>query len=434
MKSIVCVVLISLFIPVAAGQNPVIDRDSILHYFGQVRQATRENVRIWEKDIYGPIMLIDEHTRTVFANEPDNGNQLVETDGYYTGVLPKTISFHNTSLEWNGKTWATVVLPLSSDKHPRLDLITYELFHCAQPSLGFDMRVSDNHHLDEKDGRVLLRLEIEALKKALKARRLYQAEEHLRNALLFRRYRHLVYSGSQTSENRLELLEGLATYTGQMMSGRSKLQLRQYLIERLENYARIPSFVRSFAYETVPVYAFFLYQKNSDWNKGISSSTDLTDLFEEAFELEMRIVLPSYISQLAEEYHGREILDQEVLREEKQRLRLEELREKFMERARLEIKLEKMNMSFDLTNPIALDVDEGMVYPTLRISDNWGILTVNGGGALLSPGHIWVVLSEPIEIGETEIIGEGWHIELNEGYHLEKNSQGNYLMTKKKER
>ena len=194
------------------------------------------------------------------------------------------------------------------------------------------------------------------------------------------------------------------------------------------------SLVRSFAYETVPVYAFFLYQKNSDWNKGISSSTDLTDLFEEAFELEMRIVLPSYISQLAEEYHGREILDQEVLREEKQRLRLEELREKFMERARLEIKLEKMNMSFDLTNPIALDVDEGMVYPTLRISDNWGILTVNGGGALLSPGHIWVVLSEPIEIGETEIIGEGWHIELNEGYHLEKNSQGNYLMTNKKER
>ena len=79
--------------------------------------------------------------------------------------------FHNTSLEWNGKTWATVVLPLSSDKHPRLDLITHELFHCAQPSLGFDMRVSDNHHLDEKDGRVLLRLEIEALKKALKARR-----------------------------------------------------------------------------------------------------------------------------------------------------------------------------------------------------------------------------------------------------------------------
>jgi hypothetical protein len=54
MKSIVCVVLISLFIPVAAGQNPVINRDSILHYFGQVRQATRENVRIWEKDIYGP--------------------------------------------------------------------------------------------------------------------------------------------------------------------------------------------------------------------------------------------------------------------------------------------------------------------------------------------------------------------------------------------
>ena len=148
----------------------------------------------------------------------------------------------------------------------------------------------------------------------------------------------------------------------------------------------------------------------------------------------MRIVLPSYVRQVAEEYRGREIRDEETLRYEKHTLTLNELREKFLEKPRLEIKLEDMNMSFNPNNPISLDVDEGTVYPTIRISDNWGILTVTGGGALLSPGHVWVVVSEPVEIREDEIIGDGWSIELNREYCLEKNNQGNYLMTKKKNR
>lgn len=423
--------LVSFFIPVVGAQNPIINTDSIPHYFDEIKQATAQNVKIWDKDIYGPILLIEPDTRVVYANEPDENNALTPVKGYFTGILPKEISFHNTSLDWNGKTWATIVLPLSSNKQNRTDLITHELFHSAQPSLGLDIRGSDNYHLDEKDGRIYLRLEIEALIEALKARRLSQSEEHLRNALIFRKYRHLVYSGSQLSENKLELLEGLATYTGQMMSGRDKWQLREHLIERLENYDKTPTFVRSFAYETVPVYGFFLYQKDNNWNKNITGETNLTEFFEEAFEFDMRILLPSYVRQVAEDYRGRKIRDEETARSEKNTLTLDELREKFLEKPRLEIKLENMNMSFSPANLIPLDVDEGTVYPTIRISDNWGILTVTTGGALLSPGHVWAVVSEPVEIKEDEIIGNGWHIELNKNYYLEKNNQGNYLMTKK---
>ncbi|MEA4905374.1 MAG: hypothetical protein VB098_05420 [Petrimonas sp.] len=432
MKSIVCIVLISFSISVAGAQNPVINTDSIPYYFNQVKQATRENIKIWDKDIYGPIMFVNPDTRVVYCNEPDKDSALVAKDGYYTGTLPKEISFQNTSLDWNGKTWATVVLPLPANKYQRIDLITHELFHSAQLSLGYDIGGSDNYHLDDKDGRIYLRLEIEALIKALKAKRLSLAEEHLRNALIFRRYRHLIYSGSQLSENKLELLEGLATYTGQMMSGRDKWQLREYLIDRLENYDKTPTFVRSFAYETVPVYGFFLYQKDNNWNKGITGETDLTEFFEEAFELDMRIILPSYVGQVAEDYHGRKIRDEETIRSEKNAITVNGLRDKFLEKPHLEIKLENMNMSFNPVNLIPLDVDEGTVYPTIRISDNWGILTVTSGGALLSPGQVWVVVSEPLEIKEDEVIGNGWRIELNKGYYLEKNNQGNYLMTKKK--
>ncbi len=129
MKSIVCIVLISFSISVAGAQNPVINTDSIPYYFNQVKQATRENIKIWDKDIYGPIMFVNPDTRVVYCNEPDKDNALVVKDGYYTGTLPKEISFQNTSLDWNGKTWATVVLPLPANKYQRIDLITHELFH-----------------------------------------------------------------------------------------------------------------------------------------------------------------------------------------------------------------------------------------------------------------------------------------------------------------
>lgn len=431
MKITVCIVLISFFIPVTNAQIRSINTDSIPVYFEQVKRATALNAKIWDKDIYGPILLIEPDTRVIYANEPDENNALTAKKGFYSGVLPKEISFQNTSLDWNGKTWAVIMLPLSPDLNKRLDLITHELFHSAQPSLGFNILGADNYHLDEKDGRLFLRLEIEALKEALRAKRLSQSEEHLRNALIFRKYRHLVYSGSHLSENKLELLEGLATYTGQMMSGRDKWQLREHLIKRLQDYDKMPTFVRSFAYETVPVYGFFLYQKDNNWNKNITGETDFTELFEEAFGLDMRILLPSYVRQVAEDYRGRKIHDEEVTRSEQNTLTLSELREKFWDKPRLEIKLENMSMSFNPSTLIPLDIDEGTVYPTIRISDNWGILTVTAGGALLSPRSVWVVVSEPVEIREDEIIGNGWRIELNKNYHLEKNNQGNYLMTKK---
>src|SRR5690554_7695447 len=72
----------------------------------------------------------------------------------------------------------------------------------------------------------------------------------------------MIYRGSQVSENSLEILEGLATYTGQVMSGRDKWEWREYLIHRINTFEETPSFVRSFAYETTPVYGFFLQQKD----------------------------------------------------------------------------------------------------------------------------------------------------------------------------
>ena len=64
----------------------------------------------------------------------------------------------------------------------------------------------------------------------------------------------------------------------------------------------------------------------------------------------------------------------------------------------------------------------------IRITDKWGSLTADE--ALV--GRMWkkAVVSEPTEISDTLIQGNGWKLELNADWRLEKNG-GNYILKKK---
>lgn len=432
MQKFVGIWLMSLFVEALSANYQQISADSLSLYFAQVEEATSRHSALWGKDIYGPILVVDPYSREISANIPDTAGILTLNKGIYRGLLPKEITIANTDFEWGGIHWAMVKLPLPQQRYDRVDLITHELFHSAQSSLGFHFRTEENSHLDHREGRIYLRLELAALLEALRAGRYTRAEEHLRNALIFRRFRHQIYRGAERAENSLELLEGLATYTGQMMSGRDKWQWREYLIRRLNDFEQTPSYVRTFAYETIPVYGFFLYQKENHWNKAIESESDLTEFFSDAFGMDKRILLQSYVKQLAEEYNGRAIADAELKRELSNSARLDIYRKRFLDDPHLEIRLEDMSMSFDLHNLVPLDEDEGTVYHTIQISDNWGILTVEGGGALLRSDWRWVIVSEPTGITEERVTGEGWTIELNEGYYIEETPGGDYLISKKK--
>ena len=431
MRHLIGIWLMNLILQAVGAHTAQVPVDSIVLYFNETREATQKHTGLWDKDLYGPILLVDPETRRVYANEPDEEGFLRPGDGIYQGMLPRKVPISNTDMSWSGVHWAMIKLPLPERKEDRVDLITHELFHVAQPSLEFDFQREENIHLDDKEGRIYLRLEIAALREALLSPRLKRSEDHLRNALIFRKYRHLLFRGADVSENSLEMLEGLASYTGQMMSGRDKWQLRDYLINRLISFEDMPSYVRTFAYETVPVYGFFLYQKDNDWNMKVDADSDLTDLFSEAFGMDMRIILQTYVRQVAEEYSGRVIADEEQRREISHSARIDLYRQKFLENPHLEIRLGDIELSFDFQNIVPLDEDEGMVYLTIQISDQWGILSVEGGGALLRSDWRWVIVSEPLEIEDDKITGDGWEIELNEGYYIEKTVSEDYLLSRK---
>lgn len=431
MRALIGIWLMSLCLQAYSMKHPQMPVDSIRWLFSRTEEATAHYYSLWNLDIYGPIILVDSDSREVYANMPDSEGFLRREDGIFRGVLPEMIPLANTDIEWGGLHWAMVRLPLPPGRYDRVELLTHELFHTAQPSLGFHFRREENSHLDKREGRIYLRLELEALRQALLAGRYTQSEEHLRNALLFRKYRHKLYRGLEKAENHLELLEGLATYTGQMMSGRNKWEWRDHLLTRLKLYDPALSFVRTFAYETTPIYGFFLFQKDNDWNKRIGGDTDLTDFFTDAFGMDQRIILQSYVKQVAEEYNGRWIADEELRRELSNNARLDIYREKFLEEPHLEIRLEEMELSYDLQNVIPLDEDEGTVYLSIQISDRWGILRVEKSGALMRSDWRWVIVSRPLEIDGDRITGEGWTLQLNEGYFVEETTDGVYLLSRK---
>ena len=75
-----------------------------------------------------------------------------------------------------------------------------------------------------------------------------------------------------------------------------------------------------------------------------------------------------------------------------------------------------MRISFDPSNLIPLD-DMGTVYPNLRISDEWGILTVENG-ALVKSDWSGVVLEAPQTVAERRAVGDGWTLELADAWML----------------
>jgi hypothetical protein len=413
---------------ISTAQITDVPTETVSGYFDAIREATRPYNSLWDKDLYGGLLLVNPNTREVFANEPDKNGALTKDGEIYKGILPYEINIANTAIEWNGNKWAMVILPLPEDKIHRISLLAHELFHVIQPELDFVIPGTDNGHLDTKNGRIYLRLELEALKSSVLAQTKKDKIEHLTNALIFRKYRNQLFPETALAENSLELNEGLAEYTGQTVSGLNRHEnAKEHFTKNINQFVKFPTFVRSFAYQTIPVYGYLLSDIKKEWNKEITNQTNLAEYFIKSFQIKLPNDLKLAISTIESKYNAEIILSEETEREEKNNKLIAEYRTKFVIHAHFDILLEQTSISFNPTNLISLD-SLGTVYPTMRITDKWGILTVENG-ALLSPKWKKVTLSEPAEITEQRITGDGWTLELKQGYILLKENQ-NYVLIK----
>lgn len=407
-----------------------IDIKRISFYFNELNKAlNKENGKLWNYRLDGPIILVDKKNRNVYANIQDSKGELLRRGDVFIGTLPENVNISSTAKEWNGTRWAMLAMPVPEEKEERLSAFIHESFHRIQPSIGFDSipRYSCEH-LDKKNGRIYLKLELEALEKALSTNNPTEEKEHIMNALLFRQYRHSLFPNSKIYENPLELIEGLAEYTGTILCGRKDIKLRQYFVSRIELFYNLPTFVGAYAYFTIPVYGYFMYKQDKHWNLKIDEKTNLSD-FISAFFNQLKVDnIQKAVEQISQKYHFETIVNKEEKREKEQQYLIEKYKAVFLKDSILNIKLINKRISFNPGNLIPLE-DYGTIYPTLRLVDIWGVLTVDSG-ALINTDRSKIIISKPLFVKDSVILGNGWKIKLNNSWSLVKDSS-KYTLKKK---
>lgn len=396
--------------------------------FNELDEALKkEKGQLWNHSLEGPLMLVNRDTRIIIANENNNSGELEKRENLFVGKLPENVNIANTAFDWNGKRWTMVALPLPDIKQERLNLLIHESFHRIQPAIEFDsLSEIQSIHLDSKNGRIYLKLELEALKKALGSN---EPEIHIQNALIFRQYRYQNYPDSKKAENSLEINEGLAEYTGSILSQRKESDLTKHYISKIDWFFNMPTYVRSFAYFTIPVYGYFLQRTDKDWNLKITNNTNLTDFMISFWNVDSQVLSNNDILQLGKEYGIDSIIENETQRE----IEIEELKSNykktFLSDSIVELRLENMNIGFNPSNIMPLD-SLGTIYPNLRITDNWGILEVDSCGALISTEWNKVTISYPELVTDTLISGKGWRLKLDKTRKLEL-INNKYILTEK---
>ena len=404
------------------------ETEIIAETFSEVDSLLKiDNGKFWNHQLYGPILIIDPNTRIFFANENDLSNKFKEVNSVFTDTLPNELNIANTAVYLENKRWSMIMSPLPEDKIARNNLVIHELFHRLQPEIGFDkLQEQSCSHLDTYKGRLLLKLELQALKRALTSNNGNSRKLHLKNALTFRHKRQSSIENA-SAENSLEINEGLAEYTSIMLSGRNDKQMIDHLTKNVNQFYENPTFVRSFAYQTIPIYGYLLSKEKNNWQREISKNTNLTEFFTKSFDINP--TTERTFEQIAQEndYDYKRINKTEKIRETERLAKIAQYKQKFLKEPTLKLHFENMNISFDPRNITPLE-DIGTVYPNLRVTDNFGILTVENG-ALLSSDWSNVVVSAPTEIKDNIVKGNGWVLELSKGWKVE--TTGNKFELKK---
>ena len=391
------------------------------------RQASlisdRDAGHFWGQRLYGPMLIVDPVDMSVIANQPDGEGVLKRSGFVYTGVLPSSVIVSNTPAEWSGKRWTELLWPL----HPKGDAVSlvgedwravalaHEMFHRIQPSLGLTRAEIANVHLDTLQGRYLLQLEWRALAQALTASTAEARRAAAADAVLFRAERHRLFADAAMDEATLEIDEGIAEYTGVRLGLETPQARTRYAVYDLSAFVNAPTYVRAFPYASGPAYGLLLDSADPAWRGKFGAGQSLDQLLISA----MRLPPPELSGLKAREafYDSNAMLYAfEVKRDQARQVHLSALRASLVDGPVLRLPLHHANYVF---NPQTLQPlgDFGTVYPTLHLSDDWGLLQVDTGGALLDTKMKTAVVSAQGE-ALSKPDGGGWRLTLNRGWVL----------------
>lgn len=374
--------------------------------------CARDAAALWGRDLCGPILLVDPVDRAVVANQADAGGVLKPSGDMFVGVLPASAILANTPVEWSGLRWTELLWPMPGDADQRQVTLAHELFHRIQPELGLSRPDGGNEHLDTLEGRYLLQLEWRALEKALRASKPAGRKAAVAEALAFRAERYHLFPTAAAEEMALEINEGVPEYTGVRLGLTTAQARTDYAIRDLSSQLSAPSFVRAFAYADGPAYGLLLDQADPEWRGKLNSGQGLHQLLAKALKLP-EAPAGDLAARKAAYDPGGALLASEVKRDERLRAELAAYKAKLVDGPVLTLPLRGSKRQFRPPTLRPLK-GYGIVYPTLRLSSDWGVLEVDGAALLNSATGLASVSAAGID--PSRLKGEGWTLSLKPGW------------------
>jgi hypothetical protein len=421
MHTLLLIAFIALSRVMASDIQPD-DRLAIRTLSEWTRVCGVDGENLWHKSLCGPIVLVNPSTRAAIANFPDPDGKFQKEGDVFLGVFPEQFTPSNTAVQWGAQQWATVMLPLPSDRFRSLSLLAHESFHRIQEDLGLSSSDAANVHLDTKAGRLWLRLELRALARALRSQGQVSREAAV-DAMLFRKYRHTLFPGSEATEAALEKQEGLAEYTGVFAAMRETGEDVTRPARSVEAFEDSDAYARSFAYATGPALGLLLDRFAAGW-RGRAAVASLDSMLISALRVEAPRNLESSAQRRAALYGYAAVASAEHDREELHKALLVELKGKFIDGAVLQFpSAPEMRRVF---NPGALVPfpPHGTYYPSGTFTANWGKLQVESGGALVAPDNRSLRVTAPSDPDARPIRGAGWALQIAPGWTIRPSGSG----------
>ena len=406
-----------LALTVLASAGPI-DTSLAARYFQEASWISSDDGgALWGKPLGGPMIFVDPETRETVANQAPDDSGFESKGTVFVGKLSDQIGLANTAFDWRGKRWSMILWPLPTERAERSRLMMHELFHRIQPELGILLSAPQNAHMETKDGRLWLQLELRALSEALSATVLETREQKARDALAFRSLRQSLFPDAKKEEDQLEINEGLAEYTGTMLRGVSETESRLWLGNELRKADGLPAYARRFAYFTGPAYGLLIDAAEFDrtnsvtWRAKDRSSLCLPTILSEL--LGTKPLTKEVGIGIAKTYGYDSLLAAENGAEQKRLDLILSIRRRLIEGAVLRLDLRKMNISYNPQNVIPLG-KEGTYYPSATLIDEWGTIEISDGVIIANDFQTaWV--DAPTG---SSLENSGWKLKLQPGWKL----------------
>jgi hypothetical protein len=398
-------------------------------YFNDIKEICyRDSGKLWGKNLYGPIMFVERVTRRIIANQPDNEGLLKSKDGVYTGLYPKELILRNAPVKFGGMQYAMVPLPAEEDEYRIKTRVIHSLFHRFQENEGVITSTFNLNNMDEKEARLWIKLEWKALRKAINT----EGEERqlaIRDALIFRGSNRELYHKYAADENKFETYEGLATFTYTLLCTNSAEEYKTRLFENLDRIYSMQSYARSYGIIHGALYTSLLYDKGYNIKKINTDNFDLGNAVQELYNIDVPAICRDVAGSLAVNYDIEAVNKEEEKRDTDIKESIHSQISIFTEKPVVFLELESPYFDFEPEDIHSLDT-LGTLYNSMRVSDNWGKLTVDKGGCLVSNNLKFIrITAKSFTADKNHISGDGWHLILNRDWELVPVDQ-NYFVRK----